>query len=353
MSNTFVTPRAVTTIAQSRIDYNQSLTSLLQNFSSSGAPNPNLISLEGVTGFKTGMFWYKSGTTSSDGQGRLFVYNGSNFSRNGIGTFRMASVSAANAAAAAGSIEYGDLILTGSDELYIVNAAGSAIKRVGDEAITLSGLTASQFLRSDIETTASANVFFNSNNFVKIPTGTTAQRPDVSRTAPGQIRFNLDLNIFEGRTTSSWQSLGAAVPVANSSNFTANVIFTSATAGTDKYVNSSLTFNPSTGTLSATAFNSTSDQRLKENIRLIPTALAKLDNISGYLFNLIGNPKDSAGVIAQEVRNAFPEAVEEAPNGMLQVNYSAVLALVLQAFNEYRSATDARIENLERNIDDR
>ena len=353
MSNTFTTPRVVTTISQSRLDYNQSLTALLQNFSSSGAPNPANISLEAVTGLQTGMFWYKSGSTTSDGQGRLFVYNGSAFTRNGIGTFQMSSISEANSAASSGTIAYGDLVLTGTDELYLVTAAGTSVKRIGDEATTLSGLTSAQFLRSDIEATTVANVFFNSNNFIKVPIGSTAQRPDIGRTAAGQVRFNLDTNSFEGRKLSTWESLGAAVPVSNTSNVTANIVFTTAGVGSTIYVNSGLTFNPSTGTVSATMFNATSDERLKENIRVIPSAIPKLETLSGYLFNLIGQTKDSAGVLAQEVQKVLPEAVDQLPNGTLQVNYAAVLALILQAFNEHKRDINIRLDNIERMIDGR
>ena len=83
MSNTFTTPRVVTTVSQSRLDYNNALTSLLQNFASTGSPNPTDINLEDGTGFRTGMLWYKSGTDTADGQGRLFIYNGTEFTRNG------------------------------------------------------------------------------------------------------------------------------------------------------------------------------------------------------------------------------------------------------------------------------
>jgi hypothetical protein len=113
----FITPRVVSTISQSRIDYNQSMTSLLRNFSGSSAPTNLDINLEGSTGLQTGMFWYKSGGNSSLGQNRLLVYNGSSFTRNGIGTFQMSSVEAAETAAQAGNIEYGDLLLIGNDVL--------------------------------------------------------------------------------------------------------------------------------------------------------------------------------------------------------------------------------------------
>jgi len=250
----FITPRVVSTIAQSRLDYNQSMTALLENFSGSSAPIASDISLEGITGLKTGMFWYKSGGNSSLGQNRFLVYNGSSFTRNGIGTFQMSSVAAANSAAQAGNIEYGDLILVGTDVLYIVNPAGTGVVPISGDAATLSGLTASQFVRTDIDTSVTANTNFNSNNFIKVPIGTTAQRPQGTTARPGHIRYNTDLKQYEGYNETSWSTLGGVEAVSNSSNFSANVVFIS-NDGRSIYVNSALKFNPSTSTLSTTTFS--------------------------------------------------------------------------------------------------
>jgi hypothetical protein len=348
----FTTPRVVTTIAQSRIDYNQSTVSLLENFSGSSAPIATDISLEGVTGLKTGMFWYKSGGNSSLGQNRFLVYNGSSFTRNGIGTFQMSSIAAANAAAVAGNIEYGDLVLVNTNDLFLVNTTGTGIVRIGEAATTLSGLTSDQFIRSDIDATASGNVRFTSNNFITIPIGNTAQRPVGTSAQPGQIRFNTQLNIYESYFGTAWRNLsGITEVVANSSNFSGNVVFASAN-GAVLYSNSSLTFNPSTGTLSSTTFNSTSDIRVKENIRQIPDALDKLEILSGYIFNFIGQSQESAGLLAQELQQALPQCVTE-QNGIFQVNYAGALALLLQGFKEYREITDDRLNKLESRLDGR
>jgi hypothetical protein len=466
----FITPRVVSTIAQSRLDYNQSTVSLLENFSSPTAPIASDINLEGVTGLKTGMFWYKSGGNSSLGQNRFLVYDGSSFTRNGISTFQMSSIAAANTAASGGNIEYGDLVLVGTDELYLVNSAGTGINRIGESATTLSGLTATQFLRSDIDTVASANLVLNSNNFVKIPIGSTAQRPQGTSARPGHIRYNTDLKQYEGYNETSWGTLGGIEALANSSNFAANVVFIS-NDGKNLYVNSSFkfnpstntvtagifsgnlngpavvantvnvattsaaiafkvpfanttvsttgnynllqdseatftynpstntltagifsgnlngapnvatstadsafkvifanttvsstgnynllqdseatfTYNPSTNTLSAGNFNSTSDAKLKENIREIPDALDKLEMLSGYIFNFIGQPSDSAGLIAQELQTVLPQCVTNV-NGVLQVNYAGALALLLQGFKEYRTYMDDKIESIESKI---
>lgn len=167
MSNTFVTPKAVSTIAQSRIDYNQSVTSLLDNFASIGAPGPASISLEGTAGLRTGMLWYKSGTDTADGQGRLFVYNGNEFTRNGLNTYKVSSISVANSAVSAGALEYGELVLVGTDTLYIVNSSNTGVipLSVGTASNSelLDGLDSSQFLRSDQDDSTSGKLTVSSN----------------------------------------------------------------------------------------------------------------------------------------------------------------------------------------------
>jgi hypothetical protein len=118
------------------------------------------------------------------------------------------------------------------------------------------------------------------------------------------------------------------------------------------YVNSSLKFNPSTGTLSSTIFNSTSDANLKENIIEIPQALEKLETLSGYLFNFIGQTEESAGVLAQELQKVLPQCVSEV-EGALQVNYAGALALLLQGFKEYRNYMHDRLESIESRLNER
>jgi hypothetical protein len=65
-------------------------------------------------------------------------------------------------------------------------------------------------------------------------------------------------------------------------------VWTTSTTGSvsNVYVtDSKLTFNPSTGTLSATEINSLSDQTLKMNLTPIDNALELIQKISGFNFN--------------------------------------------------------------------
>jgi hypothetical protein len=206
MSNTFSTPSVVTTISQSRLDYNEALLSLLQNFASSGQPSGAEINSDGTTGLRTGMFWYKSGADTADGQGRMLVYNGSEFTRNGLAVYKMPSLVAANAAAVATKISYGELVSVGSDALYMVNAANNGVFQVGGDAVTLSGLTSGQFVRTDTSSTITGNVTFSGTGFVKLPLGNDSQRPGTP--APGMLRFSNTSGSFEGYDGVEWGEIG-------------------------------------------------------------------------------------------------------------------------------------------------
>jgi hypothetical protein len=161
MSNNFVTPRAVATLSQSRIDYNNSLLALLQNFSSSGQPSASSVNLEGVSGLKQGMLWYKAGSNTADGQGRLTIYDGANFVRTGVAVYRMPSSAVANVAIGNNKITSGELIDIGDNRLYMVNSSNTGFVDIGlppigytvDNAQTLDNLDSTQFLRSDVADT--------------------------------------------------------------------------------------------------------------------------------------------------------------------------------------------------------
>ena len=88
------------------------------------------------------------------------------------------------------------------------------------------------------------------------------------------------------------------------------------------------------GEVYATSFNSTSDRKLKTDIRPIDGAKERVKKIRGVFFKWLSNNKESAGVIAQDVRAVFPEAVRERPDGTLSVDPMALIGLLYAAFGE-------------------
>ena len=126
-------------------------------------------------------------------------------------------------------------------------------------------------------------------------------------------------------------------------------IWTTSTSGTPTTVyvsNTKLYFNPSTGTLNATNFNSLSDATLKQNIVEIEDASAIIKQIDGVEFEWQENGKKSAGVIAQKLEEILPHLVETSTVGIKSVNYSGLVAYLIQALKQQ----DSRITELERII---
>ena len=81
-----------------------------------------------------------------------------------------------------------------------------------------------------------------------------------------------------------------------------------------------------------------SDRRVKTDIRVIPDALTKIDNINGYTFLRTDDNASSerqCGLIAQELVQVLPEAVHTHPDtGMMSIAYGNVVALILQGLKE-------------------
>jgi hypothetical protein len=92
-----------------------------------------------------------------------------------------------------------------------------------------------------------------------------------------------------------------------------------------------------------TAYGSTSDISLKENIEPIENALDKVSEIGGYTFNYIDTPEKGRvpGVIAQELEKVLPEAVYETDEGYKAVRYDNTIALLIEAIKELKQEVDS------------
>ena len=99
---------------------------------------------------------------------------------------------------------------------------------------------------------------------------------------------------------------------------------------------------------SATTYNTSSDQRLKENIADADDAGSKVDAIQVRKFDWIadGSHQDY-GMIAQELQSVAPEAVStpEDPEEMMGVDYSKLVPMLVKEIQSLR----ARVANLENN----
>lgn len=92
------------------------------------------------------------------------------------------------------------------------------------------------------------------------------------------------------------------------------------------------------------AYVQLSDASRKNAVQLIGAVLSKLENLEGKSFTIDndGNRR-RLGLIAQEVQPLFPEAVFAMDDGILGLDYAALIPVLINGINELR----ARIEVLE------
>ena len=81
-----------------------------------------------------------------------------------------------------------------------------------------------------------------------------------------------------------------------------------------------------------------SDARLKSNIVSLGSTLPKLLQIDGKSYEMKG--KQKIGVLAQEIKEVFPELVSEDDNEMLAVNYQGLVPVLINASKEQQSEID-------------
>lgn len=118
----------------------------------------------------------------------------------------------------------------------------------------------------------------------------------------------------------------------------------SATSGSNKQVkvsNTKLSFNPSTGTLFSTVFNSSSDLKLKKD--LVRVTVGEIDKLTGYEFYWKDGSGKSAGVIAQEVERVLPHLVSDGEQGKT-VHYDGLIPYLIEEIK----ALKLRVKELER-----
>ena len=90
-----------------------------------------------------------------------------------------------------------------------------------------------------------------------------------------------------------------------------------------------------------------SDARLKSNIVSLGSTLPKLLQIDGKSYEMKG--KQKIGVLAQEIKEVFPELVSKDDNEMLAVNYQGLVPVLINALKEQQNEID-RLKEQEKKI---
>ena len=184
---------------------------------------------------------------------------------------------------------------------------------------------------------------------VQFRRGTTAQNNTFTGAA-GEISVNTSNNtirVHDGATAGGFELPNGSFGTANIANFinvtddtttnaTRYLIFANGTSGaiTEQVSSTKLTFNPSSGLLTSTDYNSSSDSRLKVNIKTIDNALGTIATLRGVSFDWKDNSGRSYGLIAQEVQEILPDVVTEDENGFLGIKYTNMIGILVEAIKE-------------------
>ena len=150
-------------------------------------------------------------------------------------------------------------------------------------------------------------------------------------------------NTFVGTLTGT-ASVATTVTLvsANTTDATHFPVFVDAATGDENIrTDTGFTYNPSSGILSSTDFNSTSDATLKENLSPVQDALALINNLSGYTFDWKDRNRSSIGVTAQDVEKYLPQLVTEI-NDHKTVNYNGLIGVLIEAVKELSKKIDSK-----------
>lgn len=175
----------------------------------------------------------------------------------------------------------------------------------------------------------------------EVDTGFTESQGDIGFTGSRGEDGTIGVDGFTGSqgdtgfTGSAGEGADLSITDDTSTNETRYVTFVDQTSGDVAGVGISSTklfFNPSSGTLNATEFNSLSDCLFKENVKPIKDAISVVKNLKGTSFICKQTQKGSYGLIAQEVQDVLPEIVSESE--FKTVNYNAIIPFLIEAIKE-------------------
>ena len=250
-------------------------------------------------------------------------------------------------------------------------ASGTYSTAIGFEtdASDYGSLVIGQYNSSGSSVTSSATVFNTANTAFLIGNGTSGSTSDAFKvpfsgntTVAGDITVTGNDVTFGNGETISNSSDGTVAITASTTTMSGDLTVT----GNDLHFgNGESISNASDGTVTITSgtvamsSNATigndltvsgdvvvsSDARLKSNIVSLGSTLSRLLLIDGKTYTMKKDGKQKIGVLAQDIREVFPELVSEDENEMLAVNYQGLVPVLINALKEQDDKI-SRLENL-------
>jgi hypothetical protein len=170
-------------------------------------------------------------------------------------------------------------------------------------------------------------------------------------TNDGSVYSNIGSSAAESYANSAYLHANSAFTKANASivlsddttsNATRYISFTPSTSGSIGALTVSstkLSFNPSSGRVTATDFFASSDRNLKTDIETIENALTLVNKLRGVTFTWKESGVPGMGVIAQEAEEIIPEVVYEV-DGVKSVSYGNLIGLLIESIKELTQEVD-------------
>lgn len=90
-----------------------------------------------------------------------------------------------------------------------------------------------------------------------------------------------------------------------------------------------------TGVLTASGFNTSSDVRLKNNIKPSDEGLTSINKLKSVTYSFKNKPSEIRhGLIAQDVIEVLPHCVFKCENGYLAIDYDQIISVIIKAIQE-------------------
>jgi disulfide oxidoreductase YuzD len=169
------------------------------------------------------------------------------------------------------------------------------------------------------------------------------------------VTINPDRSVnFTGTVNGITKSMVGLGNVDNTADASKSVSYAS-TAGTAGNI-TAYTINQNLGTTSTVTFSTvtssafyySSDARLKTNITKLTNHWDILNNLRPVNFDWISTGKKSQGLLAQEVQNVLPEAVNTSSDGTLSIDSSGIIAHLIASVQDLKSEIEELKKKLEK-----
>ena len=119
-----------------------------------------------------------------------------------------------------GDVQIRDNFITSSASNADLELRASGTGSIAIDDISIKDSTITSVSDFNLTPAAGSNLLINSTGAMKLPTGTTAQRPTPS---PGFVRYNSELNTFEGYDGSNWLVLNGVQDLDGDTKITAEL----------------------------------------------------------------------------------------------------------------------------------